>query len=319
MVSTIDIIQLSYFVPSLVLLIIFVIRLTNEILIKKNPTYNNNFFPLILFKSYSDIILLLTIFICGRVARMNILENFYEDKDGIAAYYYVINALCNTVTYGISLLSSFNTFIALNYPLLYDTWFSKKNILIYLVIIFLVGSIYGIGFIFFYPHYLYVESLEGYYIKFKSLYIPYYILAYSVIVVYPIAILVIIMNTISTVKFTKYYKKINAKNSQNVLMFIYTLVIFFTYLIVVAYTVTKILTKIFIQNDLIEHVADIVIYWNIDIQTFGLFYTVLFLYSPLRDLMLFKSKKECNQNNNITIINHNERPRIRQNKPLNIN
>uniref|UniRef100_A0A0K0G635 Serpentine receptor class gamma n=1 Tax=Strongyloides venezuelensis TaxID=75913 RepID=A0A0K0G635_STRVS len=249
---------------------------------------------------------------------MNILGNFYEDKDGIAAYYYFINGLCNTVTYGISLLSSFNTFIALNYPLLFDTWFSKKKISIYLVIIFLVGLIYGIGFIFFYPYYLYVQSLEGYYIKFKSLYVPYYILAYSIIVVYPIAILVVIMNTISTVKITKYYKKINAKNSQNVLMFIYTIVIFFTYLIVVAYTVTKILTKIFIQNDLVENIALIVIYWNIDIQTFGLFYTVLFLYSPLRDLMLFKSKKECNQNNNIAIINHNERPRIQQNKPLNI-
>uniref|UniRef100_A0A0N5C566 Serpentine receptor class gamma n=1 Tax=Strongyloides papillosus TaxID=174720 RepID=A0A0N5C566_STREA len=319
MITTIDIIQFSYFVPSLILLFIFVIRLTNEILVKKNPTYNNHFFLLILFKSYSDIILLLTIFICGRVAKMNIIENLYKDNNGLAVYYYIIIGLCSTVTYGISLLSSLNTFIALNYPFIYDTWFSQKKIAIYLVIIFLVGSIHGIGFIFFCPYYFYFKSLEGYYIKFKSLYIPYYILAYSIIVVYPIAIIVVIMNTISTIKFKKYYRKISAKNSQNVSMFVYTIVHFFTFLIVVAYTLTIILTKLIVQNDLVENIAQTVIYWNVDIQTFGLFYIVLFLCSPLRDLMLFKSKKESNQNNNIANIKHNERPRIQKNKPLNIN
>uniref|UniRef100_A0A0N5CIS5 G_PROTEIN_RECEP_F1_2 domain-containing protein n=1 Tax=Strongyloides papillosus TaxID=174720 RepID=A0A0N5CIS5_STREA len=156
MITTVDIIQFSYFVPSIILLIIFM-------LIKRNPVYDNNFFPLILFKSYT-------------------------------IYYNIILGICNIIIYGVSLLSSLNTFIALTYPLRYNIWFSKKRIVICLTIIILVGLIYGIGMICFHPYYKYSKSIKGYIVSFKSLDVTYCALVYAIIVIFPIAILSTIMN-----------------------------------------------------------------------------------------------------------------------------
>uniref|UniRef100_A0A0N5B4Q6 G_PROTEIN_RECEP_F1_2 domain-containing protein n=1 Tax=Strongyloides papillosus TaxID=174720 RepID=A0A0N5B4Q6_STREA len=318
MITTVDIIQFSYFVPSIILLIIFVIRLTNEMIIKRNPIYNNNFFPLILFKSYSDIILMISMFFCSRAARMNIMGDFYKENDGIAIYYYIIFEICYTNIYGVSLLSGLNTFIALVYPLRYNTWFSKKKIVVSLTITFFVGSIYGIAIAFFHPYYRYSESIKGYIITFKSVDVIYCAIAFSIVINIPIFALSTIMNIISSVKFAKYYKTMNVKNSQNVSMFVYTIISFFTYLIVVAYTFGKILNFVTFQNDLVDSIAQIVLYWNIDLMTFGLFYTVLFLCSPLRDLLLFKSIEETSYNNATSSTNINERLKSQQSKTLTI-
>uniref|UniRef100_A0A0N5BKV8 Ovule protein n=1 Tax=Strongyloides papillosus TaxID=174720 RepID=A0A0N5BKV8_STREA len=50
------------------------------------------------------------------------------------------------------------------------------------------------------------------------------------------------------------------------------------------------------------------------LMTFGLFYAVLFLCSPLRDLLLFKSIKESSYNNGSSNNSKNERLRTQQTK-----
>uniref|UniRef100_A0A0N5BKV9 G_PROTEIN_RECEP_F1_2 domain-containing protein n=1 Tax=Strongyloides papillosus TaxID=174720 RepID=A0A0N5BKV9_STREA len=318
MITIADIIQFSYFVPSIILLVIFVIRLTNEMLIKRNPIYNNNFFPLILFKSYSDIILMISMFFCSRAARMNIMGDFYRENDGLAIYYYIILQICHTNIYGISLLSSLNTFIALVYPLKYNIWFSKKKIVICLTITLLFGSVYGIAMTFLHPYYRYSKSIKGYIITLKSLYVTYCAIAYAIVINIPIIALSTIMNVTSAVKFVKYYKTRNIRNSQNIPMFVYTIINFLAYSIVVTYTFGKIINFVTVKSDLVESIAQEIAYWNVDLMTFGLFYTVVFSCSPLRDLLLFKSIKESSYNNASSNNNKNERLRTQQTKTPNI-
>uniref|UniRef100_A0A0N5CCJ6 7TM_GPCR_Srx domain-containing protein n=1 Tax=Strongyloides papillosus TaxID=174720 RepID=A0A0N5CCJ6_STREA len=261
---------------------------------------------------------MISMFFCSRAARMNIMGDFYKENDGIAIYYYIILEICHTNIYGVSLFSSLNTFIALVYPLKYNIWFSKKKIVICLTITVLVGLIYGIALTFFHPYYKYLKSKKGYFVTFKSLDLIYCIIVYVIVINIPIFALSTIMNIISSVKFAKYYKTMNVKNSQNISMFVYTIINFFTYLIVVAYSLGKIINFVTVESDLVDIIAQEISYWNVDLMTFGLFYTVLFLCSPLRDLLHFKSKKETSLNNFSSNTNKKGGLKTQQNKPLNI-
>uniref|UniRef100_A0A0K0FTU8 7TM_GPCR_Srx domain-containing protein n=1 Tax=Strongyloides venezuelensis TaxID=75913 RepID=A0A0K0FTU8_STRVS len=202
---------------------------------------------------------------------MNIINDFHKDNDGLATNYYIILPICHSNIYGVSLLSSLNTFIALFYPLRYKRWFSKKRIVICLIIIFLIGLINGIGMICFHPCYKYSISIKGYIVAFKSLDVIYYLMAFSIVINISIVVVSTIMNTTSAVKFAKYYQTINTKNSQNVSIFLYAIINFFIYTIVVVYTFGKIVNFMIVQSDLFDSIAQQIAYWNVDFLTLAYF------------------------------------------------
>uniref|UniRef100_A0A0K0E655 Serpentine receptor class gamma n=1 Tax=Strongyloides stercoralis TaxID=6248 RepID=A0A0K0E655_STRER len=286
MITTVEIIQISYIIPSYILLFIFAILLTKEILIKKNPTFNNQFYPFLLYKVCTDLVIVASTLFCSRAAKMNLFGSFFQNNNILAYYYYIQVGTCYTILYTISVITSFNRFLAMSYPFLLDYWFSPKKIKIYMIFPFIVGLLFGIITVTMHPFYVYLKPIAGYYIVFKDSRTPYVVLIYTIVYIVPIAITSILMNVVTIYKLTKFLKKNNEKSSQDTQLVIYSVLDFFCFILFLIYNLTRVINFLTAKSDVIEGIAASAINWILDIHTFGLFYAALILSKPLRNLFL---------------------------------
>ncbi|CEF71622.1 GPCR, rhodopsin-like, 7TM domain and 7TM GPCR, serpentine receptor class v (Srv) family-containing protein [Strongyloides ratti] len=277
MISTVNIIQLAYIIPSYFLLLIFVIILTREILINKNPVYNNQFYPFLLYKAYADLLIVLSTLVCSRAAKMNIFGTFFENNNILAASYYLTVAICYTIIYTISLITSFNRFLALSYPFLINYWFSETKMKMYIIVPLIIGIIYGIVTICLKPSYIYLKTISGYIITFENYNAPYIVMFYTFVYIIPIAISSILMNIITIYKLTKFLKKNKEKSSQDIQLVVYSILDFFCFILFVIYNLTRIINFLYIKSEKIEGLAASSINWILDLHSFGLFYAGLIL------------------------------------------
>uniref|UniRef100_A0A0K0FCW8 7TM_GPCR_Srx domain-containing protein n=1 Tax=Strongyloides venezuelensis TaxID=75913 RepID=A0A0K0FCW8_STRVS len=278
MITLVDVIQLLYEIPSTILLIIFVFLLTREIIFYKNPIYNNQFYPFILYKGYVDILNYISTLFCSRAAKMNIFGSLYKDNKLLASYYYIIVGATYTVMHTITFITSFNRFTAIVYPFYIDKWFSKARIKLYILITMCMGLLYGFGFLYFKPYYIYFPPIKGYYVVFESQKAPYYVTSYTLCLILPIAVCSSIMNIVTIYKLSKYYKDGNVKGSlHDVSLIIYSILSFSCFSLFFIYNMSRVINFIFIKSSDLENIANTFIYWIIDLEIFGLFYAVLFL------------------------------------------
>uniref|UniRef100_A0A0N4ZP46 G_PROTEIN_RECEP_F1_2 domain-containing protein n=1 Tax=Parastrongyloides trichosuri TaxID=131310 RepID=A0A0N4ZP46_PARTI len=280
MLGYITIIQWTYTLPSLIFYYYFTILLTYEICIKKNHEYNNGFYPLILLKSYADIITITNSFLTLRLPRHSIFSNFYLNNQYLASVQYFETGLTNTIMYIISFLISFNRFIAIKYPLRYSFWFSSKIVKIYILLSILFGFVIGYLIITFKPYYKWNDYIGVYYISFKDKYIGIFTVFYTLFFFLPIAITATIMNLISAYELSKYRKSISIETKKELYLFFYTVINFIAFLIFFLYFSFRSCHIIF-NIPILQKIALISAPWIIDIETFGLFYSLLIIWYVL--------------------------------------
>uniref|UniRef100_A0A0K0F1P6 7TM GPCR serpentine receptor class x (Srx) domain-containing protein n=1 Tax=Strongyloides venezuelensis TaxID=75913 RepID=A0A0K0F1P6_STRVS len=65
---------------------------------------------------------------------------------------------------------------------------------------------------------------------------------------------------------------------------------------------SRVINFLFIKSSVLENVANSFIYWIIDLEIFGLFYAVLFLSSPLRNLILLNKNFYASGNSVMVVV-----------------
>uniref|UniRef100_A0A0K0FDH6 G_PROTEIN_RECEP_F1_2 domain-containing protein n=1 Tax=Strongyloides venezuelensis TaxID=75913 RepID=A0A0K0FDH6_STRVS len=313
MFTYLDLIQMFYSLPSTILLIIFAILLTNEFLIKKNPIFDNKFYPFILYKVYCDLLTELSTLFCDNAARYNIFGDFYKNNDPLAIYYFLVAGLTYTITFEISFILSLNRFIAVVYPLSMNYWFSKSKIKVWVIVTIVIGLFCGISFVYFNPYYNDLKFGSGFILAFRSKSTPYYSIYYTFLVIFPLAVASTVLNIITIKKITSEYRKSHNttyNNKLNDLPFIvYSFLSFVCFLLFGLQNMIRAVNYLTINDEMLNNFCDIAIRWTQDAQIFGLFYAILFLCKPLKNLILFRKKAAVAASSNavqVTIVNRSK-------------
>uniref|UniRef100_A0A0K0G5V4 7TM_GPCR_Srx domain-containing protein n=1 Tax=Strongyloides venezuelensis TaxID=75913 RepID=A0A0K0G5V4_STRVS len=115
----------------------------------RNGFFNTQFYTIIACKLINDIIFVVTILIFYKLPKWGFYNNFLENNDWTATIFYILAGQQTTFMFLITLLTSVNKFIAVEYPLSYKPYFSKSRMIIILLFFIILSTMIGLGNIFF--------------------------------------------------------------------------------------------------------------------------------------------------------------------------
>uniref|UniRef100_A0A0N5B4B5 Serpentine receptor class gamma n=1 Tax=Strongyloides papillosus TaxID=174720 RepID=A0A0N5B4B5_STREA len=273
MISVLEIIQLAYQIPSMILMILSVYVIITEIK-NKNAHLNTQFYSIIVCKLSNEIIYNINVFIFVVLPKWGFYNNFLKNHDWTATLYYVLETQQTTFMFLITLLVSINRYVAVKYPLLYKYYFLKSKIVIILLSFIILSTIIGLGNIFFNAKYM-KNNLFDYIIpSFKSENAFYYQIFYQIFLFGIISIATCTFNVIAILTLKK-YNQIGNKYKKELNYTIYSIFIFITLFLVEILYVCNIIA---IKYDIISFIYTIYFFYDValDITSFGDFYFLIY-------------------------------------------
>uniref|UniRef100_A0A0N5CI13 Serpentine receptor class gamma n=1 Tax=Strongyloides papillosus TaxID=174720 RepID=A0A0N5CI13_STREA len=229
----VEIIQLIYKIPSMLLMTLTTYAIIKEIK-NKNAYFNKQFYTIIVCKLTNEIIFVMTIFIFFKLPKWGFYNNFLENNDWTATIFYILAAQQTTFMFLITLLISVNRYIAVKYPLLYKLYFSKAKIVFVLLSFIMLSTMIGLGNIFFDARYK-KSDLFGYLTPtLKSKNLIYYQMFGQIFLLGNISIATFAFNVMAILALKK-LNKINNKFKKQFYYIIYSIFTFITLLFVEAF------------------------------------------------------------------------------------
>uniref|UniRef100_A0A0N5BXZ7 Serpentine receptor class gamma n=1 Tax=Strongyloides papillosus TaxID=174720 RepID=A0A0N5BXZ7_STREA len=272
----VDIIQLIYKIPSMLLMILSIYVIIKEIK-NKNVHFNKQFYTIIVCKLTNEIAYTMTVYFLFRFPKWGFYNNFMENNDWTASIFHVLATQQTTFMFFITLLISINRCIAVKYPLSYKLYFSKSKI-VFIILLFsiVLSTIIGLGNIFFNPTYK-KSDLFGYFIPiFKSKNIIYYQIFYTIFLFGLISIATCTFNVMAILSLKK-HNIIGNKYKKELCYVIYSIFIFVTLLFVEAFFVCNMIARKY-EIKSFSHIVYFLHLVAFDLSSFGDFYFLIYIW-----------------------------------------
>uniref|UniRef100_A0A0N5B8U8 Serpentine receptor class gamma n=1 Tax=Strongyloides papillosus TaxID=174720 RepID=A0A0N5B8U8_STREA len=239
MISVLEIIQLTYKIPSMLLMVLSIYVIIKEIK-NKNVHFNKQFYLIIVCKLSNEIIYNLNVFIFFKLPLWGFYNNLMEKNDWMATLFYILATQQTTFMFLITFLVSINRYIAVKYPLLYKFYFLKSKIVTILLSFTILSTIIGLGNIFFNAKYIKINLFDYIIPLFKSKNAIYYQIFYQIFLFGFISIGTCTFNVIAILALKK-HNKIGNKYKKELYHTIYSIFIFITLFFVEIFNVCKII------------------------------------------------------------------------------
>uniref|UniRef100_A0A0N4ZPD5 G_PROTEIN_RECEP_F1_2 domain-containing protein n=1 Tax=Parastrongyloides trichosuri TaxID=131310 RepID=A0A0N4ZPD5_PARTI len=284
--------------------------LLREIL-SNSATYKNEFYLLVCYKTFNDIISLLSVIFLIKLPQWGILSNLYLNNNFLSSLSYFFGSSTGATTILHTFFVSFIRFCALNYPIKYRMFFdsSKKKFLIIFMLIFCICI--GTPSLFFQACYVYVNLTNTVTPIIDTESASFYQFFY-VVVLYGIIISITfglnISNSISYCKNT--LNTINKKKNE-ISFFFYSFFTFATAFCMETYLMIRIF-GVFTGNETLICLANKLLAWIGDISTLFDFYFFIYISPEIRITLKKTFKRKENKVTPNKLINkitvHNKNP-----------
>uniref|UniRef100_A0A0N4Z1C3 G_PROTEIN_RECEP_F1_2 domain-containing protein n=1 Tax=Parastrongyloides trichosuri TaxID=131310 RepID=A0A0N4Z1C3_PARTI len=274
MLPFIEVIQLLYLIPSLTIMF-FVGILICDKLVKKDKHFNNEFYPLVCYKTFNDILYHLSILFLLKFPVWGIMENLYIDNDFLASLAYFFGAATVCTSFLHSFLLATLRFIAINYPLKYKNMFKKKFVYLFILIMFIISLLISIPSFFFKSKYIYNNDTGDLTPIYLSKSISYYQFGYGIILYGILIIGAFILNIINLYFIWRRNQMRNTKKLEKTFA-IYSLGTLFTTSLLEFYLITRVFGNYY-ENISMIIFANNSLVWIGDLGTLGDFYFFIFI------------------------------------------
>uniref|UniRef100_A0A0N5C5H3 Serpentine receptor class gamma n=1 Tax=Strongyloides papillosus TaxID=174720 RepID=A0A0N5C5H3_STREA len=297
-ILAVDIIQLLYKIPSMLLMMLSIYVIIKEIK-NKNNHFNKQFYTIIVCKLTNEIFYIITIFTFIKLPKWGFYNDFLENNNWTATIFYVLLAQQTTFMFLITLLISVNRYIAIKYPLSYQIYFSKSKILLTLLTFIILSTIIGVGNILFNARYKKVDLFVYIVPAFKFKNEVYYQHFYKIFLFGIISIATCTFNVMAILILKKH--NLIANNYKRELYYIiYSVFIFITLFTVEAFFVFRLIHMIY-QTKLFFYISNFLHVVAFDSTTIGDFYFLIYSCRELRKAL--KTTFGCSKkfNNKVSI------------------
>uniref|UniRef100_A0A0K0G5I1 Serpentine receptor class gamma n=1 Tax=Strongyloides venezuelensis TaxID=75913 RepID=A0A0K0G5I1_STRVS len=231
----VEIIQLIYKIPSVLLMILSIYVIIKEIKYKNN-LFNKQFYIIIVFKLTNEIAFNTNMFVFFILPKWGFYNKFLENHAWTATVFNILATQQTTFMFLITLLISINRYIGVKYPFSYELYFSKPKIVIILLSSIILSLVLGFGNIFFDLRYQ-KSNFFGYFTpSLKTKKELYYQYLYLVILFGLISIITCIFNVMAILTLKK-VNKIGSQYKKEIYFIVYSIFIFITLLFVEAFFV----------------------------------------------------------------------------------
>uniref|UniRef100_A0A0N5BZ08 G_PROTEIN_RECEP_F1_2 domain-containing protein n=1 Tax=Strongyloides papillosus TaxID=174720 RepID=A0A0N5BZ08_STREA len=278
-VGVVEIIQLSYLAPSLILMIFVACILLHKIL-TQSKTFQNEFYPMVCYRTFNDILYHVSVLLMLKFPSWLIMPQYFLDSVYIAPIFYSLGAVTCCVPFVHSIFLSGIRYMAIYHPLRYTRISSPRTSIIFCSLFFLISFGIGLPTLAFPSKYIYNNVtntvLPAYTVKSVS----YYNFGYGIVFYGSTVILSAIFNVANLIGLSKNNRKNKNKRSEIVFAF-YTLFTLFTTSLMEAYFCCRISGNFFGNLKLLA-IANYSVIWIGDIQTLGHFYFFVFINSEIR-------------------------------------
>uniref|UniRef100_A0A0N5C122 G_PROTEIN_RECEP_F1_2 domain-containing protein n=1 Tax=Strongyloides papillosus TaxID=174720 RepID=A0A0N5C122_STREA len=278
-IGVVEIIQLSYLIPSLILMMFVACILLHKIL-KQSKTFQNEFYPMVCYRTFNDILYNVCILFMLKFPSWLIMPQYYLDSVHIAPIYYVLAASTFCAIFVHSIFLSVIRYVAIYYPGKYTRISSSRTSIILCCLLFLISFGVGLPTLAFPSKYIYNNATNTVLPAYAVKSITYYNFGYAIVFYGSTVILSAIFNVANLIGLSKNNKKNKNKRSENVFAF-YTLFTLFTTSLMEAYFCCRISGNFFGNQKLLA-IANYSVIWIGDIGTLGHFYFFVFINSEIR-------------------------------------
>uniref|UniRef100_A0A0N5BZ38 Serpentine receptor class gamma n=1 Tax=Strongyloides papillosus TaxID=174720 RepID=A0A0N5BZ38_STREA len=243
MISVLDIIQLTYKIPSMLLMVLSIYVIIKEIK-SRNVNFNTQFYIIIVCKLSNEVIYNINIFLFFKLPKWGCFNNFMKENNWMATFFYILATQQIAFIFLITLLISINRYIAVKYPLLYNLYFLKSKIVVILLFFITLSTLIGLGNISFNARFDKFESSDHILPSFQSKNAIYYQIFYQIFLFGIISIATCAFNTMAILTLRKLNKN-GTKYKKELYYIIYSIFIFLTLLLVQAFYVFNILAELY--------------------------------------------------------------------------
>uniref|UniRef100_A0AC35TWA6 7TM_GPCR_Srx domain-containing protein n=1 Tax=Rhabditophanes sp. KR3021 TaxID=114890 RepID=A0AC35TWA6_9BILA len=292
--SPLDIFQLSYRIPSLIIYIYFEIVLAYK-LYTNDPEYNNEFCPLVFVKGLVDIGAQLCQLITLRLANTRWLPHIFTFSDFQAHIPSFVNDSCYAVMFELCFLISLNRYLAVTYPVKYKFYFSKKAHKIMLPICLVVGFSIGLFLVLRFGCKIIWSDVRGLMVAvFVDEKVGIFQAVYTIGYYLPLCVGSAIFSGLTVFKVSKLRKTSSAVRKKDRLLITYS------FICVVAFTafdlcfILRSVGYLMKRSDLTQ-IAQNIVQHIVDVATFGLFYISILL----RNYIIAISSEFCETNTEV--------------------
>uniref|UniRef100_A0A0N5CAJ1 Serpentine receptor class gamma n=1 Tax=Strongyloides papillosus TaxID=174720 RepID=A0A0N5CAJ1_STREA len=231
----VEIIQFMYKIPSMLLMILSIYVMIKEIK-NKNVNFNTQFYIIIVCKLINEIIFVITNFIFFKLPKWGFYNSFLENNNWTATTFYILVTQQATFMFLITLLISINRCIAVKYPLLYNSYFSKSKVIFILLSFIILSTIVGLGNILFNARYIKTDPYGYFAPSLISKNEIYYQIFYQMVLFGIISIVTCIFNVVAILTLKK-HNQIGKKHKKELYYIVYSIFVFITLLLVEAFFV----------------------------------------------------------------------------------
>ncbi|CEF61928.1 7TM GPCR, serpentine receptor class v (Srv) family-containing protein [Strongyloides ratti] len=277
--STSETIQLIYLIPSLLLMIFVAFLLLYKIL-TKSQAFKNEFYPMVCYRTFNDILYHFTILILLKLPAWKIALNFYINSTCLAPLCCIFGAVTCCVPFLHTFILASMRYMAIYYPIKYSRISSQSTSIIICGVIFTISYGIGLASLAFPSKYVYneVTGITSPVYIVKS--VAYFQFCYGIIFYGLTVIGSLILNIANFVGLRKNNKKNKNKKSEYTFAF-YGLFTLFTTCLMEGYLVGRIGGN-FLENETMMAISNYALTWIGDIGTLGDFYFFLFINSEIK-------------------------------------
>uniref|UniRef100_A0A0K0EQF3 G_PROTEIN_RECEP_F1_2 domain-containing protein n=1 Tax=Strongyloides stercoralis TaxID=6248 RepID=A0A0K0EQF3_STRER len=277
--SIIEIIQLTYLIPSLILMA-FVGSLLLYKILTKNYSFKNEFYFLVCYRTFNDILYHVSILLLLKIPAWKIATDFYYNSTILAPLSYVFGATTCCVPFIHTFILSIVRFIAIYHPIKYSKLSSRLTSKIICGLIFVISNGIGLASLAFPSKYIYdaVTGIMSPVYVVRS--VAYFQFCYAIVIYGSTVIASLILNIANFISLKKNNKKNKNKRSEYLFAF-YGLFTLFTASLMEGYLIGRIGGN-FLQNQTMTAISNYALTWIGDIGTLGDFYFFIFINSEIK-------------------------------------
>uniref|UniRef100_A0A0N4Z6W9 G_PROTEIN_RECEP_F1_2 domain-containing protein n=1 Tax=Parastrongyloides trichosuri TaxID=131310 RepID=A0A0N4Z6W9_PARTI len=276
-----EMIQLIYLLPSLLFMGIVVALLLNKFYIG-TPLFCNEFYSLVCFKILNDILYHLNVLLLLKLPLWNRFESIYLNNQVLSTIAYFLGAVTVCTQFLYSFILSLLRFIAIYYPIKYNSMFDIKVTKIIIVSMITFSLCIGFPSIFFESTYILDQNTYEIFPIFLHSNAAYYQMFYTIIIYFPITFASLILNLVNIIGLTN--KKIGGNKNSEMAYGLYSLYVFFAACLMELYLLIRIYGTYFENNSLVSLSSNLLT-WFGDLATLGDFYIFIFISREIKMLL----------------------------------
>uniref|UniRef100_A0A0N5C0C4 Serpentine receptor class gamma n=1 Tax=Strongyloides papillosus TaxID=174720 RepID=A0A0N5C0C4_STREA len=272
-VSCVEIIQLIYKIPSMLLMMLTIYVIIKEIK-NKNVYFNKQFYTIIVCKLINEIIFIINIYVFTIIPKWGFYNHFLENNNWTAGIFLSLASQQTTFMFFITLLISINRYVAVKYPLSYKIYFSKSKIVVILLSSIMLSTMFGLVNISFKPRYI-KYPLYGYIVPYlQSKDVIYYQVFCQIFLFGIISITTCTLNVIAILTLKK-HNLIGNKYKKELHYTTYSIFVFITLFLIEAFFVCRFITVNYAIK-FFSYIANFLHVVAFDLTYIGNFYFLLY-------------------------------------------